>query len=122
MRPVGRGALYFISIIADGLSKSLGLIGNLIAKLTFGSGRCIKLMIKPFKFFVFGYFGMFSSLYFLFKKLGILGELIFTFVGLLMLLWPMIVPYIAENKILYFPAIILTTYLCIQGKNAITAK
>ena len=55
----------------------------------------------------------------MFKRMGMIGEIIFTLVGLVMLLWPMIIPYYAENYLLYIPAVILTTVLCISGANAI---
>ena len=77
-------------------------------------------MITPLKYFHLGYFGIFSGLYSIFRSLGIVGELIFTFVGLIFLLWPMVIPYYADNKILYLPAVILTTYLCVQAKSSIT--
>jgi len=92
---------------------------SILLSLGCGSGRFIKLLIKPLTLLNLGYFGAFKSLYLAMKKLGIIGEIIFTLIGLAWLLWPMIVPYYAENSILYIPAVILTTVLCVLGANAI---
>jgi hypothetical protein len=75
--------------------------------------------LKIIKWISLGYFGAFRGLYRSMKKFGIVGEIGFTCIGLVWLLWPMVVPYYAENNILYIPAVILSTCLCTFGIKAI---
>jgi len=97
LRPAGRGMLVVLSLLSQSIVQIFTLIGTLIAKISWGSGRCLKLMLKPLKFVGLGYFGAFASLYEVSRSFGILGELLFTVIGLGLLLWPMVIPHYAEN-------------------------
>jgi len=53
------------------------------------------------------------------KPLGIVGEFITLVLGIPWLFWPMAVPWYMHNKVLYIPAVILTSVLIVMGRSAL---
>ena len=63
------------------------------------------------------YFFAFEFLLKFFKGFGIVGELIFTVVGLVWLLWPLVVGYCIGRPEFYLPAVVLTIFLILKGRK-----
>lgn len=56
------------------------------------------------------------------KAFGIVGELLFTVIGLVWLLWPLVAGYYFGRPEFYLPAVVLTIFLIIKGRKIIVAN
>lgn len=68
------------------------------------------------------YFGVFSFLMNALRSLGIVGELIFTVIGIIYLFWPMYVAYKLGRNEFYIPGVILTIILIVKGRKVIMSN
>lgn len=106
--------------IFDGLYKIIEfiaiLIYNIIKKTLIFLWETLKFI---YNITVVPYFALFKCLLLAFRSLGIIGELIFIFIGLVYLLWPIPVAYFYLNKAYYIPAAILAIFLVIKGRMVI---
>jgi hypothetical protein len=73
----------------------------------------------PIKFTNGAYFWVFKFLLVTLKKIGIIGEILFTIFGLVWLLWPIAIAYYYGKIEIYIPAVILSVILIVQGRKYI---
>ena len=93
------------------------VIKFILSKIGFGGKLFMKLVVIPLQGLNSAYFLIFKLLMVGLKRLGIVGELIFTIFGLAYVLWPLYVAYTIGGIQFYIPAIILTGYLTIYGRK-----
>jgi hypothetical protein len=131
-RAAGNGMLAFIRYLIKRVGDLFRFIGSILKKVSFAVGSALYTAIKnvlsvvgkvikflvtwilaPIKGLNNIYFSIFKFLLVSCRSLGIIGELIFTVIGLAYLFWPLAVAYYLGRNEFYIPGVILTIILIV---------
>eukprot|EP00347_Sterkiella_histriomuscorum_P012885 403366845 len=140
LKRAGRGAIYYLKVCYDIVSKGIKIIYDKISYVTTQLAYLLYTVMKSslqstWKFAIFfyqyllvlplkltnsAYFSTFEFLLKFLKKFGIVGEVIFTLYGLVWLLWPLAIGFVYFGEVQYYiPATILTMLLIFRGRQII---
>lgn len=141
LKAAGRGTLDLIRVIIEYTTFALGVTFRTVFKVVTAIGNglyiglkavlngiatlgiyVVKLIVVPLRGANSFYFNIFRSILKFCRSLGIIGEILFTFIGLVYLLWPLGVAYILGKVEYYIPAGILAIILIVQGRKVIVSN